>query len=295
MRRDSLFYRLFSRSPSLLFELLPSPPPDASSYRFDSVAVKEPTFTIDGVFLPPEQSDNRIVYFCEVQFQKDERLYERLFSELFLYFYRQRDLFDDWHAVVIYPRKSLEQTETRPYDALLSTKVTRIYLDQLGELSDLSIGVGLLKLTSYSKRQAPSAARELIERVQQEVSGAEEQGIIELITTIMVYRFRHKSRQEVEAMLGLTLEETRFYRDVKEEGREEGKEEGGQSVGRSLILRLLNRRFGELPEAIIAAINELSIEALESLAEALLDFEAIADIEAWLSSQASTAESEDDS
>ena len=109
MRRDSLFYRLFSRSPSLLFELLPSPPPDASSYRFDSVAVKEPKFEIDGVFLPPNTSDNQTVYFCEVQFQKDEQLYERLFGELFLYFYRQRDLFTDWQAVVIYPSKSKEQ------------------------------------------------------------------------------------------------------------------------------------------------------------------------------------------
>ena len=62
MRRDSLFYRLFSYSPGLLFELLSSPPPDAASYRFDSVAVKEPTFEIDGVFLPSERSsrkDNR--------------------------------------------------------------------------------------------------------------------------------------------------------------------------------------------------------------------------------------------
>jgi predicted transposase YdaD len=68
MKRDSLFYRLFQNSPSLLFDLLENPPDNASDYRFDSVAVKEPTFEIDGVFLPPDS--NGVIYFCEVQFQK---------------------------------------------------------------------------------------------------------------------------------------------------------------------------------------------------------------------------------
>ncbi|HEY9649002.1 MAG TPA: DUF2887 domain-containing protein, partial [Chroococcidiopsis sp.] len=54
MKRDSIFYRLFQQSPSLLFELLETPPANAADYRFDSVAVKEPKFEIDGVFLPPE-------------------------------------------------------------------------------------------------------------------------------------------------------------------------------------------------------------------------------------------------
>ncbi|MHC5727765.1 MAG: DUF2887 domain-containing protein, partial [Nostoc sp.] len=41
MRRDSIFYKLFQQSPTLLFELLTNPPTNAESYRFDSVAVKE--------------------------------------------------------------------------------------------------------------------------------------------------------------------------------------------------------------------------------------------------------------
>ncbi|NJM56789.1 MAG: DUF2887 domain-containing protein, partial [Synechococcales cyanobacterium RU_4_20] len=52
MRRDSIFYQLFQQYPALLFELLPQPPTNAANYVFDSVAVKEPRFEIDGVFLP---------------------------------------------------------------------------------------------------------------------------------------------------------------------------------------------------------------------------------------------------
>ena len=75
MRRDSIFYKLFQQSPTLLFEILTNSPINAENYRFDSVAVKEPKFEIDGVFLPPENEAAGIVYFCEVQFQKDEQLY----------------------------------------------------------------------------------------------------------------------------------------------------------------------------------------------------------------------------
>lgn len=66
MRRDPLFYKLFQQSPQLLFELIGSRPRNAANYRFDSVAVKEPKFEIDGVFLPPE-SEPGTVYFCEIQ------------------------------------------------------------------------------------------------------------------------------------------------------------------------------------------------------------------------------------
>lgn len=67
MRRDSIFYALFQQSPALLFELMESSPPNAHQYRFDSIAVKEPKFEIDGVFLSPDTSTPGVVYFCEVQ------------------------------------------------------------------------------------------------------------------------------------------------------------------------------------------------------------------------------------
>jgi predicted transposase YdaD len=52
-------------------------------------------FEIDGVFLPPASEKPGMVYFCAVQFQQYKRLYERLFVESHLYFYRHRDRFND--------------------------------------------------------------------------------------------------------------------------------------------------------------------------------------------------------
>ncbi|GAA6617454.1 hypothetical protein NUACC26_032640 [Scytonema sp. NUACC26] len=160
MRRDSIFYKLFQQSPSLLFELLTNAPSNTSTYRFDSVAVKEPKFEIDGVFLPPEHEGTGVVYFCEVQFQKDEQLYERLFAESALYFYRQRARFKDWQAVIIYPTRSLEQSDVYPHRTLLNgEQVHRVYLNELGDIRSLPLWVALMVLTTVSEEQAPEEAR----------------------------------------------------------------------------------------------------------------------------------------
>lgn len=243
MRRDSIFYKLFQQSPSLLFELLTNPPENADEYIFDSVAVKEPKFEIDGVFLPPQNQNPGVVYFCEVQFQKDERLYERVFAESWLYFYRNRDRFSNLQIVIIYPSRSLEQTDISPYlSQLNSPQVHRIYLDELGDIRQLPVWVALMMLTTIDEEQATVEARYLLARSQQEVPQGENRAIIDLLTTIMVYKFEGKSRREVEEMLGITLKETRVYREIKEEGREEGE--------KLLVFRLLNRRVGELPHQV---------------------------------------------
>ncbi len=278
MKRDSIFYRLFQQSPSLLFDLLENPPDNATEYRFDSVAVKEPKFEIDGVFLPPDTDRNGVIYFCEVQFQKDERLYERVFGESFLYFYRQRERFTDWQIVVIYPTRSLEQSNTHPYRALLNCpQVHRIYLNELGEIQQLPLGVALMVLTTVEETQAPEKARYLLARTQEQIVDTEaSRAIIEMIATIMVYKFTNLSRQEVDTMLGLQLADTRVYREAKEEGRQEGES--------ALILRLLSRRIGEVTPEQRSQIQALSINQLEALGEALLDFTKPGDLEEWLRS-----------
>ncbi|WP_414754144.1 Rpn family recombination-promoting nuclease/putative transposase [Anabaena sp. CCY 9910] len=275
MRRDSIFYKLFQQFPTLLFQLLATPPSNADAYRFDSVAVKEPKFEIDGVFLPPENEGAGIVYFCEVQFQKDEQLYERVFAESSLYFYRNRGRFSDWQAVIIYPSRSIEQNDIHPHRSLLNgEQVHRVYLDELGDIHQLPVWIALMVLTTLEENQAAEAARDLLTRTREEVNEQGSRAIIEMITTIMVYKFEQLSRMEVESMLGITLKETRVYREIKEEGREEA------TV--NLVIRLLTKRFGEISGEIRSSIADLPLPVLEDLSEALLDFTSLADLQAWL-------------
>jgi len=66
------------------------------------------------------------------------------------------------------------------------------------------------------------------------------------------------------------------------EGIQEGEAIGLQKGEANLVLRLLNRRFGELPPHITETIQKLAVEQLEDLGEALLDFETQADLINWL-------------
>jgi predicted transposase/invertase (TIGR01784 family) len=279
MRRDSIFYSLFNESPSLLFELLAEVPDSATRYRFASVAVKEPTFIIDGVFLPPESEPPGVVFYAEVQMQKDERLYERLFGESMAHFYRNRDDYSDWQAVVIYGSRSMEQTDSHPYRALLSSdQVHRIYLKELGPIETLPLGVAAMVLTIIKQSETADKARMLIERANQEAAALPvKQAIIEMVSTIMAYKFTNLSREEIDAMLGTKLEDTRVFREAKEEG----------AIGhaQSMILRQLNRKVGSISDATLTKIKSLSIEQLDNLGDALLDFGSIDDLTTWLDNQ----------
>jgi predicted transposase/invertase (TIGR01784 family) len=286
MKRDSIFYKLFQQSPTLVFDLLPAPPSQADRYRFDSVSVKEPRFEIDGVLLPPDDTVGP-VFFIEVQFQKDEKLYERIFAETALYFYRNSDRFSDWQVIVIYPTRSTEQLKLHPHRGLLnSEQLRRVYLNELGEPSALPLWIALMVLTTVSASNMASAARDLISRTNQAVAEEERRAIIELITTIISYQFTALNRQEVEAMLDITVEKTRIYRELREEaekkGLQVGIELGRREEAANLVIRLLTKRFGTLAEDTRSSVASLSLKALEELSEALLDFVALSDLSAWL-------------
>jgi predicted transposase/invertase (TIGR01784 family) len=74
------------------------------------------------------------------------------------------------------------------------------------------------------------------------------------------------------------MRESVIYQDILAEGRTEGR----VAEGRALILRQLNRRVGPLPMDLQARLEGLSLEQLENLGEALLDFAALADLQQWL-------------
>ena len=97
--------------------------------------------------------------------------------------------------------------------------------------------------------------------------------IIDLLETVLVSKFAKLSRQEIQTMFLLSdIKQTRVYQEAMEEGETR------------LLLRLLSKRFGKISDRTIQTINKLSLEQLEYLGEALLDFSAITDLDNWLQS-----------
>lgn len=216
--------------------------------------------------------------------QCDVLLYRRLFAEVFLYLYRQPSV-QRWRAVVVYPGAAIEVAEPETFGILLSgPDVQVVYLDELAAISELSPGLGTLRLMVEPAATVPAAARSLLARVQQSaIPTAEAARLIELIETVVVYTFPRLSREEIATMLGLTdlVKDSRFYQETRAEALQEGREEGEKA----LILRLLQRKLGEVPEELQEQVRQLPLERLEALGEALLDFEGVADLQAWLAQQ----------
>ncbi|TRT76709.1 MAG: DUF4351 domain-containing protein, partial [Microcystis sp. M_OC_Ca_00000000_S217Cul] len=87
--------------------------------------------------------------------------------------------------------------------------------------------------------------------------------------------------RNLQALPKRTQEERKFIMRLAplyEQDREAAIQQGEAN----LVLRLLKRRFGELPPHITETIQKLSVEKLEDLGEALLDFETQADLINWL-------------
>jgi predicted transposase/invertase (TIGR01784 family) len=295
MRRDTLFYRIFQQNPTLLFDLLPTPPPNRQGYTFESIEVKETSFRIDGVLIPADPTG--LILFSEVQMQPDPLLYERLHSEISIYAYRHQSSFSDWQALVIYPSRTIEQTSTNvPSELFESGRIQAVYLDDLGDIDQRPLELGLLVLTILEGDTAITKAKNLMTRARRIEAG---NAIMEMISTILIYKFTTLSRDEVNAMLGYTLDElkqTRVYQEAKaegvqegrqegrQEGKQEGRQEGRQEGERNLVLRQLPRRIGVLSPELVAQIDTLSLSQLEALSEALLDFSHPSDLTDWLQS-----------
>lgn len=237
MKTDHLFYRLFHTLPRLFFDLLEQPGWPAELYRFQSVEVKQTALRLDGLFTPPAERPELPLFFIEVQFQREEDLYARLFAEIFLYL-KQYQPPHPWQAVVIYPSRAIEVEGSEHYQVLLdSPKVRRIYLDEWTQPPE-TLSQRLMHLLLATPEEVSTAAQTLLSPA---LDLTLKPVILDLIETILVYKLPALSREEIQTMLGLThqdLKKSRFYQEVSQEGRLEGKLEGrregkaGRETGR---------------------------------------------------------------
>ncbi|MEA5620666.1 DUF2887 domain-containing protein [Cronbergia sp. UHCC 0137] len=276
MKTDKLFYRLFLSQPGLIAELIPEIPKDCK-FTYSAPGVKEKGFEIDGLLTPIANDLSLPLIFIEAQMQRDPRFYGRYLAETFLYLH-QYNVKQPWYGLLILPNRKEDLGSEIPYQELLKNQIKRLYLEDLLTLTDLSPNLALLKLLVVNEEEAATLAQSIINSAETE---EELRRRLDLVEAILVNKFPQLSTKEILEMLNLKtadVTQTRFYQEVFQEGQQEGRQEGQTD----LVLRLLNRRCGVLSPAQKEKIRSLDIERLEILGEALLDFTAISDLEAWL-------------
>jgi predicted transposase/invertase (TIGR01784 family) len=100
---------------------------------------------------------------------------------------------------------------------------SRFYLDELEDVPNDSLGLGIVRLIVEREDKAGELAKTLIDQVQEELPETLSQRkvieFIEFIETIIFYKFPDLSREEIEAMLNLNLiKDTKVYQEAVEEG-----------------------------------------------------------------------------
>ncbi|MEG4271847.1 MULTISPECIES: Rpn family recombination-promoting nuclease/putative transposase [unclassified Microcoleus] len=144
---------------------------------------------------------------------------------------------------------------------------------------------GLLPLATLSQTDSP---RTLLEQIATQIATIEEpnQQADLLACTQVLAGLRFEKNLIRQLFRKETMRGSVIYQEIREDGLLEGRQlgllEGRKDEALSLLTRLLIRRIGPIAPETREQIQTLSVEELEDLGEALLDFSEASDLTNWL-------------
>jgi len=282
MKTDKLFYRIFLSQPSLIAELLSDIPNDCE-FEYSAPVIKEKEIRLDGLLTPIGDRPNLPLIFLEAQMQRDPEFYSRYFAGLFVYLHQYK-VARSWRGLLILNHRNQDLGLEMHYQSILRDRVQRLYLQDLLTQENLSPNLALLKLIVTPETEALSQAQQILNSAETET---EFRLKLDLVEAILVNKFPQLSIDEVLQMMNLReadVTQTRFYQEVLQIGRLEGSQQGMQQGEANMVIRLLTRRCGNLTPAQVQKVRSLSLDQLDALGDALLDFKHLPDLENWFSS-----------
>ncbi|MBE9145095.1 DUF4351 domain-containing protein [Planktothrix mougeotii] len=135
----------------------------------------------------------------------------------------------------------------------------------------------LLPFATLSQTNSP---RTLLEQIANRIATIEEpnQQADLLACTQVLAGLRFEKNLIRQLFRSETMRESVIYQEIREDGLLEGR----QREAMLFVTRLITRRLGAIAPEIQEQIQTLSVEELENLGEALLDFSEVTDLENWL-------------
>ena len=209
------------------------------------------------------------VVLLEVQMHRDPGFHHRLAAQTYR-FLQQHPQVVHWTVLVITPHDRLNLGPKEALRVFLEQQVCWLSLEELSREPDLDPLLNLLTLPTRPKSELEGSTRQIL---------ASRPDLRTVVLPMLMQRFPELSREEIMVIAGIPHEELRHTRAAQE-----WLAEGRQQEASRVTLRLLTRRCGPLSEATTARIQSLPLEQLEALAEALLDFQGLDDLTAWLAS-----------
>ncbi|WP_373544372.1 DUF4351 domain-containing protein [Chamaesiphon sp.] len=201
-------------------------------------------------------------------------------------------------------RKRLKQTDTaeiKPQLWILTPTLAAPTLTGFGAVPDLEWGQGVYLLPIHLQtsiiviHQLPRTPETLWFRLMGKGT-VQENAISEVanlpanspykgsaLDLFLSLKLELESKQSIEPEeRNLAMRLSALYIEKIQEAQQVGRQEGRTEEGQALILRQLTRRVGNVPIEAETLVKALSLDRLEDLGEALLDFAKIEDLLAWL-------------
>ncbi len=169
-----------------------------------------------------------------------------------------------------------------PHYKVLDFNYKVVQLNQLNWRDFLTqknpVAAALIAKMNIAKRDRPKVKAECLRlMVTLKLNPAKSQLISGFIDTYL--RLNPTEKQIFQAQLNkMELEQREQIMQITTSWKEEGIKQGQVAT----ILRLLNRKLGQIPEQITTKIESLGTTQLDSLTEELLNFQTIDDLISWL-------------
>lgn len=139
---------------------------------------------------------------------------------------------------------------------------------------------GLLPYATLGRSDAPEGMlRQVVERLAELPNLAEKNNL--MAATSILSGLRLEGNVISRLIRSEMMRESVIYQDILAEGEQIGEQRGELKEAQILILRQLARRVGNISPELQVRVKALSLDRLEELGEALLDFTGLADLEGW--------------
>jgi predicted transposase/invertase (TIGR01784 family) len=169
----------------------------------------------------------------------------------------------DWQAVVVFAKRSIEPDFPYQYRCLLP-HLHRVYLDELSIDPQQAIGVNIAELVIANEDVAIETAKALIAQTRQQIDDSGfQQIVLDLVKAVLIYKLGKDKERELRIMF--TKEDMKkawLVQEFMEEAKLEGKAEGSEETVRWVATNLL--KIGISAEQVAVATG-LTVEQVQKL------------------------------
>jgi predicted transposase/invertase (TIGR01784 family) len=184
--------------------------------------------------------------------------------------------------IVIYLRKTsserVHQTAFEIENTLHRFEVIRLWEQPTSIFLE---SVGLYPFASLTQTDEPESILRSVAAKIEDIAASKIQSNLAATASILAGLVLDKNLVK-QILRRDNMRESPIYQDILAEGEVKGKTQGRIEEAKGLVIRQLTRKLGNVSPKLLAKIEALPLERVESLGEDLLDFTSISNLEHWL-------------